>query len=339
MTSSAGQINEIATVISGFAFKSKDWQTSGNPVVKIRNINDGVVNLEGCSFVSNEVALKANRFWAQNGDVVISLTGATLAEVARFGETQRALINQRVGYVQAHHSDDLNYIYYLLRFYWNEIRELGSGTAQSNVAPRDIMELSVPIISAKLRLVAGNILAALDDKIRLNTELTQTLEAIAQSIFKSWFIDFDPVHAKSRGEKPEGMSDEAAALFPDSFEESELGMIPKGWQIKPLGGVITPKKGKSITKSICVEGDVPVVGGGLHPAYFHNQANELEPVVTVSASGANAGYVRLYQENIWASDCSVVSTEVSKYVYYWYLFLSTNQSRIYSMQQGAALPT
>ena len=75
---------------------------------------------------------------------------------------------------------------------------------------------------------------SLDEKIRLNTEISKTLEAIARTIFQSWFIDFDPVHAKMRGEKPEGMDDATAALFPDSFEESELGLIPKGWEVRSL---------------------------------------------------------------------------------------------------------
>jgi type I restriction enzyme S subunit len=80
----------------------------------------------------------------------------------------------------------------------------------------------------------SDVLSSLDEKIRLNTEISKTLEAIAQTIFKSWFIDFDPVHAKMRGEKPEGMDDATAALFPDSFEESELGLIPKGWEVKQV---------------------------------------------------------------------------------------------------------
>src|SRR5438105_8619283 len=70
------------------------------------------------------------------------------------------------------------------------------------------------------------ILGALDDKIELNRRMNQTLEAIAQALFKSWFVDFDPVHAKAEGRPPFGMDEVTAALFPDSFEDSELGPIP-----------------------------------------------------------------------------------------------------------------
>jgi type I restriction enzyme S subunit len=178
----------------------------------------------------------------------------------------------------------------------------------------------------------------LQSKINNNSLISNTLEEIAQTIFKSWFIDFDPVKAKMAGEKPVGMDAATAALFPDSMEESEAGLIPKGWKVKVLGDLVIPRKGKTITKASCVYGDVPVVAGGLQPAYFHNKANVSQPVVTVSASGANAGFVRLYLQDIWASDCSYISYELTQTVYFWYLFLSINQERIYGMQQGAAQP-
>ena len=86
------------------------------------------------------------------------------------------------------------------------------------------------------------------------------------------------------------------------------------------------------------EGIIPVVAGGLKPAYFHNQSNVEAPVVSISSSGANAGFTRLYNENIWASDCSYISKQVTDTIYFWYVFLKINQQKIYHMQQGAAQP-
>ncbi len=182
------------------------------------------------------------------------------------------------------------------------------------------------------------VLSSLQNKINVNSQISKTLEDIAQTIFKSWFIDFDPVKAKMAGEKPVGMDAATAVLFPESMDESEIGFIPRGWQVQHLGELVTPKKGKTITKATCVDGEVPVIAGGLQPAYFHNTANALHPVITVSASGANAGYVRLYLKDVWASDCSYINSETTKTVHFWYLFLSRNQERIYGMQQGAAQP-
>jgi type I restriction enzyme S subunit len=79
---------------------------------------------------------------------------------------------------------------------------------------------------------------AIDDRITLLRETNSTLEAIAQALFKSWFVDFDPVHAKMQGRAPEGMIEATAALFPGSFEESELGAVPKGWRVLPIGDAV-----------------------------------------------------------------------------------------------------
>ncbi|MDD5298202.1 MAG: restriction endonuclease subunit S [Rhodocyclaceae bacterium] len=84
----------------------------------------------------------------------------------------------------------------------------------------------------------GSLLGALDDRISLLRETNATLDAIAQALFKSWFVDFAPVHAKQQGLPPEGMIDATAELFPDGFEESELGMVPAGWRIAPVGNVV-----------------------------------------------------------------------------------------------------
>lgn len=99
---------------------------------------------------------------------------------------------------------------------------------------------AVPILLPELPVQQSiaNILGCLDERIDLLRETNATLEAIAQALFKSWFVDFDPVHARARGEQPAGLAPEVAALFPDSFEESALGMVPKGWGVQPIRDVV-----------------------------------------------------------------------------------------------------
>ena len=92
--------------------------------------------------------------------------------------------------------------------------------------------VTIPPVSAQAKI--AEFLGALDDRITLLRETNTTLEAIAQALFKSWFVDFDPVHAKMQGRAPEGMDEATAALFPDSFEDSELGKVPKGWRIESI---------------------------------------------------------------------------------------------------------
>ena len=117
-----------------------------------------------------------------------------------------------------------------------------------------------------------------------------------------------------------------------------MGKIPKGWKYSKFGSFATPKRGKIITKKQVTNGDVPVVAGGLEPSYFHNKSNVQGPVVTISASGANAGFVNLFYNNIWASDCSYINSNMSKYIFISYLFLKNSQKKIYDAQHGAAQP-
>ncbi|MEZ9949222.1 hypothetical protein BCV02_01290 [Vibrio breoganii] len=115
-----------------------------------------------------------------------------------------------------------------------------------------ISRLTLPLPSFNIQMKMAKILKCLDDKISLNTETNQTLEKMAQAIFKSWFVDFDPVKAKMNGEQPEGMDAATASLFPEKFVESEKGLIPDGWkiaQVKELCKLVqnggTPKRKES----------------------------------------------------------------------------------------------
>jgi type I restriction enzyme S subunit len=133
-------------------------------------------------------------------------------------------------------SCDFDFLYYLLK--GTKVTNLITGAVQPKLSMTNLksLELIWPE-NPKVRLAIGQVLRLLDRKIQINKELSKTLEDIAQTIFKSWFIDFDPVKAKMAGEKPVGMDEATAALFPDSMEDSELGLIPRGWGIKNLSAL------------------------------------------------------------------------------------------------------
>jgi len=243
--------------------------------------------------------------------------------------------------------DDGILIYLKYYFAILNIKPYLTGAVQPKLNKKTLSVIPIKLAPRTIRLKINYILSTLDDKIELNHKMNKTLETIAQALFKSWFVDFDPVHAKAQAKSEKelevvasklGISKEILDLFPSEFEESEMGMIPNGWEVKVFGDIVTPKKGKNITKKTVTEGYVPVVAGGLTPAYFHNQYNVEAPVITVSASGANAGYVHLYNINIWASDCSYINATNSNYVYTHYTYLKFKQNKITWMQQGAAQP-
>ena len=123
-----------------------------------------------------------------------------------------------------------------------------SGAAIPRVVLRDFKkaEISIPPITSQRNITS--VLNALENRIFLLRETNATLEAIAQALFKSWFVDFDPVRAKMEGRAPEGMDEATAALFPDALEESELGWVPKGWQICALDEIATYLNGLALQK-------------------------------------------------------------------------------------------
>lgn len=133
--------------------------------------------------------------------------------------------------------NDPDFFYYLLKFSKDKIESFASGSTFKEISASVFrqLEFEIPFIEDQKKI--SKILNALDDKIELNNQMNETLEAMARAIFKEWFIDFGPVRAKAEGRRPFGMDDETAALFPDSFEESELGMIPKGWRVVDLDSI------------------------------------------------------------------------------------------------------
>ena len=154
-------------------------------------------------------------------------------------------------YVKDFHGNDERFAYYLLKTF--DFKRYNSGSAQPSLNRNYIHPIRIDVPPLSEQRAIAHILGTLDDKIELNRRMNETLESMARATFKSWFVDFDPVRAKMDGRKPSGMDDATAALFPDSFEDSELGTIPTGWQVQTLseltseiGSGATPHGGSKV---------------------------------------------------------------------------------------------
>ena len=169
---------------------------------------------------------------------------------ASFGVTNYSAIDfwalNTALYVIDFHGNDEKFAYYFLKSI--DFQRYNSGSAQPSLNRNFIHPISVKIPPLAEQKTIAHILGTLDDKIELNQQMNQTLEAIARALFKSWFIDFDPVRAKLDGRQPAGMDAETAALFPAEFEDSALGKIPKGWQVVPLPEAIEVNPTRSLPK-------------------------------------------------------------------------------------------
>ena len=120
----------------------------------------------------------------------------------------------------------------------SQVDNLHVGTMIPHFKKGDFHKLNIPVPSLEKQEFIGDYYFTISERITLLRETNTTLEAIAQALFKSWFVDFDPVRAKAVGLEPEGMDADTAALFPDSLEESELGLVPEGWLVKPIGDAV-----------------------------------------------------------------------------------------------------
>lgn len=236
----------------GSRIKAENFVSEGVPVIKGGNLN-GDLDSSSFDFLTPEKAAELSTSIARRLDLVITHRG-TLGQVgiippnSRYPEYIVSQSQLKLSFDQA--KVNPYFIYYFLRSSVGQ-RRLLANTSQVGVpaiaqALTSIRNIRVPLPSLKEQDSIVCALRLLDDRIALLRETNATLEAIAQAMFKSWFVDFDPVHAKQQGCTPEGMSETTAALFPDSFEESEQGLVPRGWKVEPLTEVFDFREGPGI---------------------------------------------------------------------------------------------
>jgi type I restriction enzyme S subunit len=241
------RLGDLITYKKGFAFKSKDYLNVGVPVIRVSNFTDDSISNNDLKFVSEEVAGNNNDVRLKANDIVVATVGSwpnnPASVVGRTisvpGWAEAALMNQNSVIIKANSRSfyDQRFIYYQMKSpeFANHVISKAQGSAnQASITLEAIFSFPLFWPNIDQRKSVVHVLNALDDRIALLRETNATLEAIAQALFKSWFVDFDPVHAKQQGRAPEGMDEATAALFPDSFEESELGLVPRGWKVDSI---------------------------------------------------------------------------------------------------------
>lgn len=180
---------------------------------------------------------------------------------------------------------DRLFLYYSLASIRDKIFELGATSTRTPIVNKTTFSsIEILLPSPRHQRAISGLLGAIDDRIDLLRQTNATLESIAQALFTSWFIDFDPVRAKADGREPEGMDAATAALFPAEFEDLALGLIPKGWAPARLGGIIDLLYGKALKATERREGLIPVYGSGGITGY-HDEPLVHEGSVIVGRKG------------------------------------------------------
>ncbi|MGH2362939.1 MAG: restriction endonuclease subunit S, partial [bacterium] len=208
---------------------------SGPYVARSQDIRSGVFRAEDAARVS-ELNYKDRiaRAEPRAGDLLFSREGTYFGIAAEVPPGMRLCLGQRMVLLRpsparVHH----RYLRYWLNspFTATHVYGFRDGTVAERLNLPTIRALPVLLPPLPVQEQTARVLGALDDKIELNRQMNQTLEAMAQALFKSWFVDFDPVAAKATGRQPFGMDADTAALFPERFVDSDLGPIPIGWRI------------------------------------------------------------------------------------------------------------
>ncbi|EHH2492657.1 restriction endonuclease subunit S [Vibrio parahaemolyticus] len=223
--------------------KASDYIESGVPFVMASDLAGGRVDLIDCKFISEEQASGLRKGIAKAGDVLLSHK-ATIGRTAIVQDSKHdfIMLTPQVTYYRVINSSALSNIYLKAYFdsrFFQSILGLWAGAGSTRAYLGITGQLKLPIILPPIEIqneISGQV-HALNKKVNLNNEINQTLEEMAQAIFKSWFVDFDPVKAKMNGKQPEGMDAATASLFPEKLVESELGLIPDGWELTNIGNV------------------------------------------------------------------------------------------------------
>jgi type I restriction enzyme S subunit len=202
------------------------------------NVTASGFNFSDCAFITKEKDTSLRKGKLLRHDVVLTTRG-TVGNAAYFDDSvpfSHIRINSGMVILRARPAGlEPRYLYLFVRsaLFHTQVSALRTGSAQPQLPIRDINRIEIPIPPLPEQRAIAHILGMLDDKIELNRRMNETLEAMARALFKSWFVDFDPVRAKAKGRDP-GLPKPLADLFPDRFEDSVLGEIPAGWQVKVL---------------------------------------------------------------------------------------------------------
>ena len=232
---------EVCSDVSYGYTESSTTEQVGPKFLRITDIQGGIFDWGKVPFCpASEQDTK--KYSLEVGDIVVARTGNSTGENAQvfFPPPPAVFASYLIRFRPDANLVNPFFVGYQLRSerFRQHVLSVRGGSAQPGANAKQLGAFPVQLIARSHQDAVVNMLRALDDRITLLRETNATLEAIAQALFKSWFVDFDPVRAKMEGRAPEGMDEATAALFPDALEETELGPMPRGWAVMPVGDAV-----------------------------------------------------------------------------------------------------
>jgi len=322
------KLGECITTKKGFAFKSALYTPKGVPVVRVSDFTLNSITDKDLVYYPVSEYNNYKDYVLTEKDILVQTVGSwqynpnsVVGKVVRVPYYhQGSLLNQNIVKIIPIECIDNDYLYYRIKcvdFSGYVIGEARGAANQASITLDTIKRFAFLLPPKDVQERIGATLSRYDSLIENYQKQIKLLEEAAQRLYKEWFVDLH---------------------FPGHENTKIVDGVPEGWTTSKLGQLAEFKRGKTITKKDAVEGTIPVVAGGLEPAYYCNRSNTAERVITVSGSGANAGFTRMYFERVWASDCSFVDASTTPFLHFVYCYLKDNKTTIDNMQKGAAQP-
>ena len=252
----------IQTGPFGSQLHQRDYVERGTPIITVKHLGDNRIIHQDLPLVSDADKTRLAKYTLNAGDIVFSRVGSVDRRAYVTDSENGWLFSGRCLRVRVDpdkmDSRFLSYFFGLPSFQ-EHIRSIAVGATMPSLNTQILSNIKIHYPPLPEQRAIARILGTLDDKIELNRRMNETLEAIARALFKSWFVDFDPVRAKMAG-RDTGLPPHIAALFPDRLVPSELGEIPEGWEVKELGELGELAYGKALRAVDRKDGPIPVYG-------------------------------------------------------------------------------
>lgn len=305
------KLGEVATLLNGRAYLMPELQDSGKyRILRVGNLSGG-----NDSWYYSDMELDDNKY-CESGDLLY-------AWACNFGphiwKEEKVIFHYHIWklVVDQKKINKFFLYYYLLHqtpFYLGGV----NGSTMVHITKKNMEKKTIYIpCSLETQHHIASILSTYDTLIENNTKRIRLLEKMAENLYKEWFVRF---------------------RFPGHENVKMVNGLPNGWKKGALSDVCEFKRGKNITSSEMKDGTIPVISAGITPSGFHSHANVYGISVTMSSSGANAGYIAVHYSDIWAADCSYIEEASTPCIYYVYELLNNIRSIINNFQRGAAQP-
>ena len=350
----------IQTGPFGSQLHSADYVEVGTPMITVEHLGENSIEGKNPPLVSADDVKRLSKYKLKEGDIVFSRVGSVDRRALVSANQDGWMFSGRLLRVRPEPKlvdpTYLSYFFGLPKFK-TYIRSIAVGATMPSLNTGLLSDIPVILPDMAEQVAIGRVLRSLDAKIRVNRALAKSLEDITQAIFRSWFIDFDPIKAKIAGEKPLGLDEKTAALFPDSMEESELGFIPRGWEAVPLTDMFeilsggTPKT----TNDDYWNGEIPwfsVIDAPNDGACFfiktaktitqaglkNSAVNLVRPGVTVISARGTVGKIAIVATpSTFNQSCYGVEGKYGDF--FTYLLLRNQISRLQSISHGGMFDT